>query len=504
MAKEISKLNNYTFLTGKKFQAWAEEYLEGKDVDILRYFTYCDALFFDELIQVVGENPGIGLGDAKYIVTRITSAMVREGLQFQILNENGKEIEEVQTFVQSVWDKNLMSAKEVDAEQYASRKGRGVFILNYSADSKRIIIRTIDPEYIWPIYNEYRELIGYKYIRLTDKTQNGLKVVYRELYRKTKDKVTKTTGEYVTKKDKAGLVTWTATTDTPEKTETLDIDFLPIIHFNNKPGDELEPESDLQSVITALEKLYRNNADTDETASMEASPPVVIEGKEPVLRKTKETSSKSIDDIKLLQKYSLGRGKVIFTGESGNKAYILDVSHLLDALQTYDNMLTDKLYVNSHLTRVGAGALAGKDWPAWESLAMALGPLIDMVTMKHTIRREKYALLVKFVIRYGVAKKLVTFTGKIDEVDVSIKFPQVLPASALREKEFALDAYDKGMYDLETALTEIKRSGADIDIPTVISRVKSQEKLYNESMQSILDKKPDAVQNEKQEVSDNL
>jgi len=87
---------------------------------------------------------------------------------------------------------------------------------------------------------------------------------------------------------------------------------------------------------------------------------------------------------------------------------------------------------------------------------------------------------------------------------VSIKFPQVLPASALREKEFALDAYDKGMYDLETALTEIKRSGADIDIPTVISRVKSQEKLYNESMQSILDKKPDAVQNEKQEVSDNL
>ena len=326
MAVQTKKLTIYSFLEDKVFKAWGEDYLDGKDVETMRYYTYCDALFFDQLKSVLTVNPGIGVGDAKYLVTRITSAMVREGLQFSIMDKNKKNLDDLQAFVKGVWTKNLMASKEADAEQYAARKGRGVFILNYSADSKRIIVRTVDPEFIWPVYNEYRELIGYKYIRQTSKEQNGKKIVWKEEYSKLSDKITKTTGEYVVTKDEKGVATYSVTGK--ELIEKLDIDFLPIIHFNNKPGDELEPESDLQPVIVILEKLCRNNFDTDETASLEASPPVIIEGTEPVHKKTKATAAQTPSEVNSNKKYAIGNGKVIFTGANGAKAYVLDVSKL--------------------------------------------------------------------------------------------------------------------------------------------------------------------------------
>ena len=113
-------------------------------------------------------------------------------------------------------------------------------------------------------------------------------------------------------------------------------------------------------------------------------------------------------------------------------------------------------------------------------------------------------LLINFIIRYGKAKGLVKTDLKPEDIIVDIKFPHVLPANATKEKEFAVDAFDKGVYDLETTLTEIKRVGADIDVQAVMDRVKSQEKLFQASLEPVLNTQPDTTQGEKIQSENNL
>lgn len=456
----------------------------GANRTIMRYYQYCDALYHKRLGKLSGNNDMLEFGDAEYLCRRITSAIAREPAAIKVSGPDEGKAEKVAAFIAGVLTKNIWGAKEAEAELYASRKGRGVFRLDYSPAKKRLILSASDPAEVWPIFNEYGDLTGYRIVQESekpdpkaevkgDKTQTLIRV---DEFRESDGRTLKTAGYQRIIEAKKGSTSyqWVEWDDAPDGGKVRDLDigitFLPIVHFNNLPGDQ--PISDMHPVFNVMEKQALNDGDTASTSAMQASPPVVIEGPQPTAKAATKTKP-AAPGAEKGSAFKVAPNQVIFTGESGRKAYIMDVSTLLTALKTHDTMLHDRLYTNSAVTRIGAGAMEGKDWPAWESLALASGPLIDLVAMKITTRSEKYAMLGQFIARYGVAKQLIP---DITEADVkamtyTVTFPPALQANVIADRTFAIEAYQARVYDLQTALEEIKRTGIDIDVQTVIDRM---------------------------------
>lgn len=482
------RITPYSFLSDPSragIQTWGENLVIGNDKLVMKYYGYCDALYHKQLGKLTGRNDLMEYGDAEQLCKRITSAITREPAVIKVSGEKGREdtAKKIQDFIDSVLARNVFGARETEAELHASRKGRGIYALEYADDRKRIILKVFDPANVWPQFDRYGELTGYRVVQESDKTDpdekmEGAKLMRVDLYTVRDGRTVRTSGyqRVVTKDDVESLqwVEYDTEDGKPVVNKDIGITFLPFVHFNNTPGPETQPLSDMHGVFNALEKLARNDGDTSATADVQAAPPLVIEAPQPSTKSKAEakraTSNKS-------SAFSIAPKIVIFTGEAGNRAYILDVSGLLSALKQHDTILHDRIYANSGVTRIGAGAMEGKDWPAWESLAMACGPLLDLVAMKLTIRTDKYAMLAQFIARYGVAKGLLPGIKEDDVKSLvyTVTFPTALPANTQAEREFVLDAYDKRMIDLETALDKLKSTGFDIDVSAVYNRMNRAE-----------------------------
>lgn len=483
------RITPYSFLSDG-WRAGALTYganlVTGANRIIMRYYQYCDALYHKRLGKLSGRTDLLELGDAEYLCRRITSAIAREPATIKVGGTDTGKADRVAAFVKNVLARNIWGAKEAEAELYASRKGRGVFRLDYSPAKNRLILSSPDPAEVWPVVNEYGDLTGYRVVQESDKPDpkseitgdEQPKLIRVDEFREVKGRTLKTAGyQRAVEKEGATVYQWVEWDAAPDGGKVRDLDigitFLPIVHFNNLPGPEEQPISDMHPVFNVLEKMAVTDGDTGSTSKTLASPPLVIEGPQPTSMTKAKAAKATQSGTQKGSSFKVAPSQVVFTGEPGRKAYILDVSNLLTALKTHDSMLHDRLYTNSAVTRIGAGAMEGKDWPAWESLALASGPLIDLVAMKLATRDEKYSLLGQFIARYGVAKGLI---GDLTEADVkamtfTVTFPQALQSNVRADRQFAIDAYQARVIDLQTALEFVKSTGIDIDVQTVIGRM---------------------------------
>jgi len=483
------RITPYSFLSDG-WRAGALTYganlVAGANRTVMKYYQYCDALYHKCLGKQSGKTNLLEFGDPEYLCRRITSAIAREPATIKVGGPDTGKATRVAAFIADVLARNIWGAKEAEAELYASRKGRGVFRLDYSPAKNRLILSAPDPAEVWPVFNEYGDLTGYRVVQESDKPDPKAeatgdeqpRLIRVDEFREVNGRTLKNAGyQRAVEKDGATLYQWIEYDDAPGGGKVRDLDigitFLPIVHWNNLPGPEEHPISDMHPVLNVLEKLALNDGDTATTSSVQASPPVVIEGPQPTSITKAKAAKQTSAGTQRAGSFNISPKQVIFTGDSGRKAYILDVSSLLTALKTHETILHDRLYTNSAVTRIGAGAMEGKDWPAWESLALASGPLIDLVMMKLTTRTEKYAMLGQFIARYGVAKQLIQGMTEADvkAMTFTVTFPQALQSNVRADRQFAIDAYQARVIDLQTALEFVKSTGIDIDVQTVIGRM---------------------------------
>jgi len=464
----------YESISDLSVTAPLENVLDGVDQWVARYFYVCDLLYHKLLGKRTKNTELREFGEAQYVIERSVAALVRGGLKFELVSKE----KDLGTWFTDWQAKNMIAAAVVNNETELALKGRSAILLEASSASKTIAAKVLKAEYCWPQYDAVGMLAGYRLVWPLDNEQPGNDKQDRRYYQvefttDTKTgKTMRTSGKCIVKDGKLQYETYDKTPDGKEQMLQfpLDIDFLPVVHFDNVPQADGLPVSQLHAAINLLRALYRSNYDMDQVAATKVSPPLVVEGPDPTtpmrLRAARQHGNAAAGAAAMREedRFRVKPRTVLFTGAAGNRAYLLDTASALDALKLYDTILTDKILTVTHLTRIGAGMMTGNDWPRYESLAMAMQPLTDRVALKITMREPKYKLLARLALRYAAGRNFITGDqGKINALDVSIAWPEVVTADRQAEREQVLNEFKENLVTQETALRVASANGLQLD-----------------------------------------
>lgn len=482
----------YEFLSDLSVTAPLEKVVDGVDQWVARYFHVCDLLYHKLFGKRTSNSELREYGEAQYLIERSVAAMVRGGLKFDLVSKD----KDLVAWFNDWQAKNMIAAAVVSNETELALKGRSAILLEASTASKTIAARVLKAEYCWPQYDAVGMLTGYRLIWPLDDEQPGNDKQGRRYYQvefatdQATGKTLRTSGKCIVKDGKLQYETYDKTPDGKKEMKRfpLDIDFLPVVHFDNVPQTDGLPVSQLHAAINALRALFRNNYDMDQVSATKGSPPLVVEGPDPTTRVQWRTARQrgseacSAAGLREAGNFRVKPRTVLFTGQAGNRAYLLDTATALDALKLYDTILTDKILTVTHLTRIGAGMMTGNDWPRYESLAMAMQPLTDRVALKITTREPKYKLLARLALRYAVGRNFITVDqGKINALDVNIAWPEVVPANRQAERAQVLNEFEKGLVTQETALRVAAANGLRLDsVEAEMQRFKDSQPDFTE------------------------
>lgn len=479
--------NLYGWLESISVTAPHEEVVSGVAQWIMRYYHVCDLLRAKRFASIAKDDELVEYGEAPYIIARSVAALVRGGLDISLESGNADLV----TWYQAWRKKSMLPALVVKNETELSTKGRSAILLEASASAKTIVARVLRAEYCWPKYDSAGALIGYRIVWPIDNDVVGdkdAKKKAQQYYQIEFDinpasgRTLRTSGKCVLDKEGLRYASHDLIDGTPVNNFDTGLDFLPVVHFDNVPnGDDL-PLSDLHPVVELLQEQFRNNYDLRETAKTKASPPLVIEGPDPTERVrraiTRQSGTVAADKacVSENERFRIKPRTAIFTGAAGNRAYLLDTTTAIDALEKYDAFLADRSITYSHLTRIGAGMLSGNDWPRFESLALAMRPLTDMISLKVTMRQPKYELFPALVLRYAQARNFVAISTAVKSIVVKVNWPDVVPGNSMAEREQNLKEYEAGMISHETALESAAANGAKMPAAKdELKRIKDSE-----------------------------
>ena len=479
--------NMYGWLEALNVTAPHEGVVSGVAQWIMRYYHVCELLRAKQFAGAVKDDELVEYGEAPYIIARSVAALVRGGLDISVESDNADLV----TWYQAWRKKSMLPSLVVKNETELSTKGRSAILLEASASAKTIVARVLRAEYCWPKYDSAGALIGYRIVWPIDTDTaggKGDKKKAQEYYQiefnidPDTGRTLRTSGKCIIGNEGMQYASFDMLDGKPVNKFDTGLDFLPVVHFDNVPnGDDL-PLSDLHPVVELLQEQFRNNFDLSETAKTKAAPPLVIEGPDPtehVRRVTERQSGAQAADkagASHNEKFRIKPRTAIFTGAAGNRAYLLDTSAAIEALKQYDAFLTDRAITYSHLTRIGAGMLSGNDWPRFESLALAMRPLTDMVAMKVTMRQPKYELFPALVLRYAQARNFVAISDAVKNIVVKVNWPDVVPGNSMAEREQNLKEFEAGMISHETALESAAANGAKMPAAQdELKRIKDSE-----------------------------
>lgn len=386
----------------------------------------------------------------------------------------------VATFMRDWWKREKLDQKLIEGETNTTKLGDGVYVLAPSSRARRPKLRVYDPGFYFPdteavvpewddedfppvvhLAWEHTDADGVLWVRRTTWQMSKLAApvaakwdassgssgrawtcMYRVVdYRRDrwKDRAT----IYAAEPSRVAV--------TVTEWQDLGVDFVPVVHVPNTPGEF--GESILSRVAQILDDIANNDTDTAQTAQTSVAPTWVTSG----------GPAGGLD----------GRPGTELGLPEGASAGWSDTSKNLDAMLKYRAALGKLLAQNSRLSEVLLGRVAPNEVPSGYALELGFHPARQLMRDMRAVRSEKFPLLVKFAARLAQASGWLA-AGPTPDVDV------VLGSSLPSDRSTAVDTVKALLpahaISVRTAVTILVDAGFPIDdVGREIRRIRSED-----------------------------
>jgi hypothetical protein len=236
----------------------------------------------------------------------------------------------------------------------------------------------------------------------------------------------------------------------------LFLDFVPVVHVpNNVALQQTWGNASHDYVMQLLDDLSGTDTDLQAAGATTGSP---------ILTLANVAAGAEIPDV--------GPGAIFKVGEGGSMT-ALDTSANLGALSAMDDRLLERLSVNSRLPAVALGRVNSANIPSGISLTLTFSPMKTMVQEMRLVRKEKYALVLKFV------QRMAQTAGELEAgatPRAELVFGSFMPADTSAAITDAAKGVAGHVISLRTALLMMQESGVPIDdLAEEIDRIKSED-----------------------------
>jgi len=217
----------------------------------------------------------------------------------------------------------------------------------------------------------------------------------------------------------------------------MNIDFIPVVHVPNTVSLQQHfGTSVLAPVMQILDDVQGTDTDLQAAAATTGTPPIAVTGR------PGQTENQT----------SYGPGLIFYVGDGS--ATVLDTSQSLDALLKLKDALLERLSVNSRTPEALLGRVKPNEVPSGIAMTLSFAPHTGLINEMRLVRKEKYRLLFKFVLR---------MMGKPDTVAVDWVLGSFLPADRQEAMTMVVQLLGAKAISLETAVQLLAESGIPID-----------------------------------------
>jgi hypothetical protein len=418
-------------------------------------------------------------GDAKLLVDTIRAALI--GDEQSIVVEGADKFDPAnpiaealqakdrEDFLQNWAEEERFLTKLIETERNAVAMGDGVYSLGWDPARGRVRLRTWDPSAYFPVITEYQNEGDYpERVHLawqlpdegTSKAEVRVRRITYELV--TTDEYAVPWSEEPANKtclltdavytidrdsrspddltDNKAVITEDAEGEIKER--DLGIDFLPVVHIPNTVAvAEHFGRSVLSPGLQILDDIQATDSDLQLASALTGAPMVVLSGK----------------GGPALKEINVRPGKGINVGENG-RADVISGADGLGALAQYRDDLRKIFAENSRVPASALGRVDQKEFSSGIQLGLSFGPLKSMIDEMRLVRRDKYALLFKFVQRFHMKN------GDIDgpELPANVVFGSFLPSDRTAVVDDAMKMIDKAA-SRETVMKMLQEVGIPIE-----------------------------------------
>jgi len=394
---------------------WADDHLRR-----LRAYTLYDAYYKQCARRWMKRSPTEDMEDRReygdaYVITETAMASLLGNDQNVVVegaisgeNNDGPENKQQERLRQWVEDENAL-LKFTECERNAVKLGDGVYTLGWNSKKKRVILRVWDPGFYFPVDDPLNDEefpnkvhIAYEFEEVdpNDKNQKlkkvrkitwelvdaegGLSVPWEkeapEKNCRYSDGVWTLSGEQQT-----GLDDFTAENAVwRQEPILLGLDYIPVIHIPNMNFSSTDEWGVpvMAPTMQLFDDLYSTDTDLQKSSALAGSPVLgVAEG--------------MVDRNDKGEVVSYGPGS-IFEG----KLEFTDTSKNLDALLKLQDAQLKRLSVNSRIPETLLGRIDPGKVQSGVILTITLAPHTTLIREMRRIRRVKYRLLFKMVMRF--------------------------------------------------------------------------------------------------------
>lgn len=419
-------------------------------------------------------------GDPYVVIQQMVASVLGEEQNVVVAGADGPEpvaeaVLQQEAIQQWMTDERFL-IKMLECERNAAKLGDGVYVL-YEDEGDRPRLRTYSPGQYFPVLDEEdkngwpkRVHIAWEFERVVDGQKrkfvtratwdlrdlpvNALRTHpwndepadincwYRKGTWKLEDVRTKNPDPDLFDDSRAD---W-ETGDGGDPWVDLDRDYIPVIHLPNTVAEEEHfGVSVFAPVMQIFDDMFSTDTDLQASSATTGSPPIAVSG-----------VGLPVDEDGKVSSY--GPGTVWQTGDG--TATMIDTSTSLDALLKYLDSLIKRLSINIRLPESLMGRIKPSEVPSGITLALSFTPHGSDIREKRLVRKEKYALLFKFLSRSFLKK------GDISEVfPVELHFGSFLPS---HKKEIVdlivqLRSTKPPSISLETAVRMLVEAGFPIE-----------------------------------------
>jgi hypothetical protein len=211
------------------------------------------------------------------------------------------------------------------------------------------------------------------------------------------------------------------------------VDFIPVVHVPNTPGEW--GASILLRVGQILDDLANTDTDTALIGQTSAAPTLATDSPAPLID---------------------GRPGSTIQGAAG----WVDTSKNLIAVKSLADSLLERLAVNTRLAQALLGRVQPNEVPSGYALSLGFHPARQLMREARTIRDEKYPLLLKFALRLAQANNVVP-AGETPNMRISLGAS--LPADLQVAVETVKNLLPVHGISLDTAVRILAQAGLPIE-----------------------------------------
>jgi hypothetical protein len=385
-------------------------------------------------------------------------------------------------------EKELLTLRIQQAERTAVLLGDSVYVLAWSPDKQRPMLRVYDPGFYFPQWDDDQDQDFPARVHLAwelpEDEDAGLKARVRRVTYELGPIVEDggDTRAYPWEQGRTSNVTCYLTDaewllEDLKRGESLDrlpmdkasfrvhadgtelnrldlmIDFVPVVHVTNTipEGGEHWGRSALARVLQGLDELAATDSDSSAASATTGTPIIGLAGARlPVNRVTGQP-----------EKLKVEAGAVWQLGDSG-RMDALDTSPQLAELRARVEHLLDRIAANSRITAAGLGTLDASEVPSGYAFQLALAPLDALVGSMRLAREHKYRLLLKFVQRLYQAGRAEGWTAG-ESFPARLAWAPHTPTDRAAVLDEVVTAYGASVLSLETAVQMLLDAGYPID-----------------------------------------